>query len=247
MSAGRPRALDLLRAADREIASARGPLASLDRARRVATPLAALGEILLAGDDPDAVAEGFAGALAALAAAQAAAFPGNLFWDLDLPAVQLVALARREDPCELGEGRDLLVALQSAFGSRSSLRFRYAHDFVYGFDWARWVRADPAGRSRVAPFDAAFLRAMRLRGAELADLVLAGDTKYPPIPGEAHRNPFGFRRDPDAEERLLRDLAERGLVPVEAWRVDAMPRADRDFSATREERAAVLGLGLPVP
>jgi hypothetical protein len=37
-------------------------------------------------------------------------------------------------------------------------------------------------------------------------------------------------------------LAERGDVPVEAWRTDARPDASRDFDALREDAARTLDL-----
>jgi hypothetical protein len=187
----------------------------------------------------------FATALEGIALAQVASFPGNLFWDLDFPAARLLDLARGEP--ELAVSRlehtaARFAALQRGFGAASKIRFRYAHDFIYGFDWARWVQREPAARSAVGPFEPPFLAYLLDRGEEIVRLVEQDDAKYPKLsPGEA-RNPFGFTREPADEERLHRDLAERGLVPVEAWRRDAVPRWDLPFAALREERARALGL-----
>ena len=54
---------------------------------------------------------------------------------------------------------------------------------------------------------------------------------------------FGFSREPEDELRLFRDLAARGLLPVEAWRLETAPTWDRPFTDLRAERARVLGLG----
>ncbi|MBW1831779.1 MAG: hypothetical protein JRJ10_08795 [Deltaproteobacteria bacterium] len=54
------------------------------------------------------------------------------------------------------------------------------------------------------------------------------------------RNPFSFSRQADDELSLYRLLAERGDVPVEAWRLDARPDANRDFDKVRDEAAGLL-------
>ncbi|MGB5222070.1 MAG: ferrochelatase, partial [Polyangiales bacterium] len=68
------------------------------------------------------------------------------------------------------------------------------------------------------------------------------DTLYPKLSGPGSRNPFSFSRDPEEELLLYRRLAERGCIPVEAWRLGAEPDASRDFDALREQVAESLGL-----
>ena len=167
-------------------------------------------------------------------------FPENLFWDLD----GLIGVTAREarDPLELRAAFDDIVALHALFGGATAIRFRYVHDFVYGFDWARWVAGDPASRAHVHPFSRRFVGVMLGRGDKLLRQIADDDAKYPQLRDSKHRNPFGFSRDPEDEVRLYRDLAERGLIPVQAWEDDAPARWDRPYTRARDERAAALGL-----
>jgi hypothetical protein len=193
---------------------------------------------------PASIVVAAASGLGRLEAAIREAFPENLFCDLDALLAGIVREAvGASAPAEHVAGSfDRAVEIQHLFGRATPIRFRYVHDFVYGFDWARWVRKDPAGRARVGPYDRAFLDRMRARGAELLELIEQDDSEYPRLPGREPRNPFGFSRQPDAESRLFTDLARRDLLPVAAWRFDATPRWDRPFRELRAERARELGI-----
>lgn len=192
----------------------------------------------LAPDVRMAVARG----MARVAEAVHRNFPRNLFGDLD------IVLARLERGGAQGGERWVegtvatMVELHEIFGHQTSIQFRYVHDFLYGFDWARWVRRDPEARASVGPFDEPFLSYVRRRGRELMALIAEDDAKYHRIARGTDRNPFAFHRDPESEAALLCDLAAGGWVPVEAWRRDAEPRWDRDYVAARESRARALGL-----
>ena len=95
----------------------------------------------------------------------------------------------------------------------------------------------------MGPFSPAFLAYMHARGHELLAVIARGhDRRYPPLPDARPRNAFGFSREPADELALHRLLAREGLVPVEAWRLDASPRWDRPFQELRREQAARLGL-----
>jgi len=128
------------------------------------------------------------------------------------------------------------------YGQQSAIRFRYVHDFMYGFDWARWVRRDPDARKGVEPFGIEFLRQTESRGRNILELIDADDDWYPRLIDGVSRNPFPFSREPEDELPLYQLLAERACVPVEAWLLDAQPDASRDFDALREGAAASLGL-----
>jgi len=192
----------------------------------------------------DAVDAAFVAGLARVADAQAEAFPGNLFWDFDAFAASVYAEARvAADPhALLEEVCGIACELMALFGALSPIRFRYVHDFMYGFDWARWVAREPGARHGVGPFALPFLRYIYRRGLELVELIGRGDAKYGPLADGSHRNPFGFSRSPADERRLLEDLAARRLVPVPAWSSVEPPVWDRPFAALREERARVLGV-----
>lgn len=241
-------ALDMLSAEDARLGAAHGRLMSLCPGRPGSTPLATLGEQLLAGTTIDE-ALAFADGLARIARAQSLHFPKNLFWDLDYPAARLLAFAggaggwSEVSRVRLETAVQKVETLEAAYGASSPIRFRYVHDFVYGFDWARWVKRATPQRRHIGPFDQPFLDYLAERASEIHVLIEARDEQYGPLEAGEHRNPFGFSRTPSDEERLHRDLAERGLIPVEAWRLDAEPRWQPAFSAERHRRAVALGLG----
>jgi hypothetical protein len=247
MTPRRAAVLDDLRRVDRRLRERVGVPKTLSPSRAEATPLVEIAEQILVEAIAPEAAEAFATAIADMVEAQVKSFPGNIFWDLEFPATRLLALAR--DTAAVGRTRlavasGLIVAVQRGFGRESTIHFRYTHDFAYGFDWARWVKQDSGARSAFGPLAPEFLRHMQKRAAEIHELVQRNDAKYPKLPLGASRNPFGFAREPREEELLLRDLAERRLLPVEAWRLDAEPRWDLPFSELREERAKALGIWL---
>lgn len=205
----------------------------------------AAGELVeLLVDARDAAWEGALHAgLVALERAQAEAFPENIFGDLDFVAASVLAQARAANSVALvQELLERMCGLQVLYGESTPIRFRYVHDFTYGYDWAKWVRREPTRDGSVGPFDLEFLIYMEARGHELLELIAADDRKYPSLKGPEHRNPFVFSREPAAETRLFPELAQRGLLPVETWRLDARPRCDRPFADLRVAVAAELGL-----
>jgi hypothetical protein len=184
-------------------------------------------------------------AAAAVAEAQLQSFPDNLFWDFDfyLGSIHRHAAGSTDYAGYLQKVSLLTVGLMKLHGQQSTIRFRYVHDFMYGFDWARWVRRDPSARQGVEPFGLSFLRQTEGRGRDILTLVEADDGWYPKLDDGESRNPFPFSRETDEELPLYRLLAKRGDIPVEAWRLDARPDASRDFDVLREGAAASLGLG----
>jgi hypothetical protein len=215
---------------------------TLDPARPRATALATVARAVALPDD---AASAWADGMIATAEAILTHFPENLFWDLDYLGASVAREALRDRPRAAEHVRASfveIVGLHALFGRGTSIRFRYVHDFVYGFDWAKWVRRAPSARAHVGPFDVTFLRAMRARGTELMALIEADDAKYPRLEGTRPRNPFPFSREPDAELALYTDLARSGLVPVRAWTIDTPPVWDAPFQEEREARARALGL-----
>ena len=233
-----------------------GPLRSLDPQRERATPLVELHTQVLRECPPPlrpVLERPLAHGLATLARAQFEAFPGNLFWDLDLIAATILAeaaaLARPEAALACVEDRFARMArLQHLYGRATAINFSYVHDFVYGFDWAKWVTREPTLHAHVpGPFSLAFLVYMERRGPELLELIATNDHKYPSLPDERPRNPFPFSRAPAAEIELHRELARRDLIPVPTWdrralALDWSARWCSDFQARRVELAATLEL-----
>ena len=244
------RSLRSLQALDATILHNSGRL-SLSPSRASATPLHELPGQATKGSPDDGVACAVAEGLASLAEAVLHAFPENIFWDLDLLTFSIVRSATGEsDAARAGgspaariqEAFDTLTSLQNLFGGDTPIRFRYVHDFIYGFDWAKWVRQAPEERRGVGPFDPPFLAFLWKRGHELLQLIAEDDAKYPRLKTPDYRNPFGFPRTPPCETQVFRELARRDLLPVRAWQREDTPRCDRDYRAVRASVAHELGL-----
>ncbi len=230
-------ALDAVQA--RIDATTRGPL-TLDPHRSEATRLPELVAALAGPTETEHLAV----AAAQVTLAQLENFPENLFWDLDfyLASVHEQAAASHDYAGHIERTTVTTVGLMRLYGQQSKIRFRYVHDFMYGFDWARWVRRDPANRVEVEPFGLSFLNQSESRGQDILNLIEADDTWYPSLEDGSARNPFPFSREPKDELALYRDLSARGFIPVQAWRTDATPDWSRDFDALREARARALRL-----
>lgn len=216
---------------------------TLNTARSRARTVSELCACLLSPQDSASLREGFVLGLVATIEAMLGAFPHNLFWDLEaLAAVQLREARRAVDPAAAIRHRWTRIAdLQHLFGHRGPIRFRYIHDFIYGFDWARWVAKSPQTRANVGPYDGAFVERMHRRGAELVETIEAGeDVTYPPLRDGRVRNPFGFSREPDDELALHRRLVELDALPVHAWSPDAEPRWQRPYKQLRDDAAEAL-------
>lgn len=233
------RALARLERADARLRAHAPEPRSLAPSRPLATPLAALGRALLTPDVSAERADAFADALCGILDAQLVCFPENIFWDSDCMAAALSGLPTAE---AIARDAAQIVALQRGFGRGSVINFRYVHDFIYGYDWARWVRRAPDARAAHGPFSAPFLAYLRARCGELVALIARDDAVYGQLPPGQPRNPFGFSREPDDERRLHEALAAQGLIPVEAWAVEARMRWDRPFREVRAEQARAMGI-----
>jgi hypothetical protein len=225
---------------------------SLHPQRPRASSLRELGDRSLKRDDSAGLKREFAESLSSVALSIAEHFPENIFWDLDFLAASLIEQARQAMAAggekagllRLCETTELLVDVQARYGVGSPIRFRYVHDFIYGYDWARWVAREPQTRTAIGPYDPIFVQRMRDRSKELLDLIAANDETYPSLEANVSRNPFGFSREPEAEATLLFQLARAELIPVEAWRSDPVPKWNRPYGELRERQARELGLAV---
>jgi len=191
-------------------------------------------------------------------------FPDNVYGDVDAMVFDFVAAVADLDEARAAAGVERRFAavaeLFSRYGEHGPIRFRYAHDLLYGYDWAKWrwrARHGERGVGEVVtpvfgdpgPWSLPFLKRMKCRACELEGLIAAGDATYPPlddvdVDDATHRNPFRFARGLDAERALYRELARRDLIPVAAWS-SAPTRRDvweRPYGALRERVAADLAL-----
>lgn len=205
-----------------------------------ATPLVELVKTVATDETRMALATG----VTQIAVAALRGFPGNLFWDFDYLVASVHRDARRAASYTkaVHELATLVARLMDLYGAGSAIRFRYLHDFTYGFDWARWMKRGPGQRSNTRPFDLAFLRMSEERANEMLDMIAAQHEHYAELAPDAWRNPFSFSREPQDEARLYRDLAERSMVPVQTWDIHAEPDFTRRYDAFRHERAEALGL-----
>ncbi|MDH5672486.1 MAG: ferrochelatase [Myxococcales bacterium] len=217
---------------------------SLDPQRSEPEGLASIAAALLAQTPvlSEVTQLAFATALERIALGQLEHFPGNIFWDLKYVAACLLTQAQAgpDAPQALSAWSTRFVALQARFGLHSPIRFRYVHDFIYGFDWQRWVAAEPSTRAGVLPFDAPFLDHIERRGQEILAAIAAGDASFPALEPGTFRNPFAFRRDPEREIELHLELSRRGLIPVAAWRFRPVLQPVGNCSAARLQLAREL-------
>lgn len=209
------------------------PRLSLAPGRERATPLDELAAQAFTADD----APLRVGLLADLAARFADDYPDNLFGDLDALAGRLAA-GSAADAVAVAER---VSHLSRHYGRHTELRFRYAHDFLYGLDWCRWAEKDPAVRAEIAPMSDAFLGYLCRRGDELSALIEADDAKYGRLAPGQYRNPFGFDRSPASELLLLRNLRDEGQLPFDAWERGGGHRIT-PFVAARLAMAQSMGL-----
>ncbi|MCP3144343.1 ferrochelatase [Pyxidicoccus xibeiensis] len=216
-----------------------GARASLSPERERAPTPRELAERVAAGQEDVVRLRAFTEGLCDIVQALVENFPHNIFWDLDYPAR---CLWDAGGPREMEAFARRVMTLCHGFGVKSELRFRYAHDFLFGYDWARWVMREPEQRAAIRPFDAAFLEYLEGRRESLLALIANNDAKYSQLQGVEYRNPFGFAREPDEETRLHRALAREGHIPVKAWRLEGEPRWDLPFADLRTEAARRLGL-----
>lgn len=217
-------------------------LLSLAPGRGRATPLSQLVHQLLEEIHPQSdMGRAFQQGISRIGLAMLEHFPDNIFWDLDYLAQSLL---HRPDARAIGATADTVVRLMEGFGRHGPICFRYVHDFIYGYDWARWVKKAPQQRGHELPFGPGFLIYIEERMHQLRELICAGDQKYGPLgPHEQWRNPFGFSREPADEQRLLERLAAERAIPVPAWDPHGAPDWRRPYAQIRHDVAVQIGAG----
>ncbi len=171
-------------------------------------------------------------------------FPENIFWDFDFVVSSMLNQALLADaPIDvLDNFSNKIVLLMNMFGRESEIRFRYIHDFTYGFDWARWVKKKPHHRADTEPFCFDFLDDLLCKGEEILQRIKKDDVKYPHISEKRYRNPFCFSREPKDECRLLTYLAARECIPVPGWEWNTVAVWDKPFYQMREDASKQLNI-----
>jgi hypothetical protein len=233
-------ALDRLEVQDSDLQAKVNKWRSLDPEREYAHSLREVAEHLLP-QLPDApTTEAFATALVDISNSMYQHFAATLFWDFDMFAAAIVRQNRT--PEAMATYALTVEEMMAAFGRRTNIAFMYTHDFIYGFDWSRWVLREPEARKTVHPYDLNFVQRMIRRSQELESLIAQDDKKYHKIEGGGPRNPFGFNREPEYEIPLFQRLAQDQLLPVEAWNYDGITRWEKPYTDIRAQVAADLGI-----
>jgi hypothetical protein len=172
-------------------------------------------------------------------------FPDNIFWDFDFLVSSMLrqALVADEGAINfLNIFGEKMVSLIEMFGSKTEIRFRYVHDFMYGFDWARWVQKEPQKRAHIEPFSPVYLDYLLTKGKEILQRISHGQATSYKLCDTGYRNPFAFSREPEDEYRLLTCLAEEQLIPVAVWNWNASPVWNKPFQEMRQQLALELNI-----
>jgi hypothetical protein len=172
-------------------------------------------------------------------------FPENIFWDFDFLVISMLRQALIADEGAvpfLKVFGEKMVSLTEMFGNKTEIRFRYVHDFMYGFEWARWVQKEPQNRAHVEPFSLLFLDYLLVKGQELLQRINHGQITSYKLCDTGYRNPFTFSREPEDEYRLLTYLAEEQLIPVAVWNWNASPVWNKPFQEMRQQLALKLNI-----
>ncbi|MHC5676320.1 hypothetical protein [Nostoc sp.] len=172
-------------------------------------------------------------------------FPENIFWDFDFLVSSILRQALLADEGAISfltVFGEKMVSLTEMFGNKTEMRFRYVHDFIYGFEWARWVQKEPQKRAHIEPFSLVFLDYLLVKGKELLQRISHGQVTSYKLCDTGYRNPFTFSREPKDEYRLLSYLAEEELIPVAVWNWNASPVWNKPFQEMRQQLALKLDI-----
>ena len=177
--------------------------------------------------------------------AQVQNFPENIFWDFDFLVNSMLRQALLADEGAIAFLECFskkMVLLIELFGIKKEIRFRYVHDFIYGFDWAKWVKKEPQTRSHSEPFSLVFLDYLLVKGEKLIKHLNYGQMTSYNLSNTGYRNPFDFSREPEDERLLLGYLATEKLIPVEVWNWDTRPVWNQPFQEMRQQLALKLNI-----
>lgn len=220
-------------------------LLSLNPQKRLITSFAELGSLITEQDTDIELIITLQETLESIVRSQLQNFPENIFWDFDFLVSSMFRQALLADEGAItflkifGEKMGSLIEM---FGTKKEIRFRYVHDFMYGFDWARWVQKEPQKRAHIEPFSPVFLDYLLVKGKELLQRINHGQVTSYKLCDTGYRNPFTFSREPEDEYRLLTCLAEEQLIPVAVWNWNASPVWNKPFQEMRQQLALKLNI-----
>ena len=210
---------------------------SLNPHRTLSTSFSALGNLIVQTTNDLQFIKVFRETLESILQSILRNFPENIFWDFDFLVISMLRqalVAEKGADYFLKFFAEKIELLMDLFGDKSEIRFRYLHDFIYGFDWAKWVQKEPETRNLIEPFNPIFLDYLLSRGQEILQLICLGDHQYHHLSENLYRNPFNFSREPKDEICLFTYLARQKLIPVAAWDWNVSPVWNKPFHEMRE-------------
>jgi hypothetical protein len=220
-------------------------LLSLNPQKTLITSFAELGNLIVEQNTDSQIFLSLQRTLESIVRTQLQNFPENIFWDFDFLVSSMLRQALVADEGAIyflrvfGEKMDSLIEM---FGTKTEIRFRYVHDFMYGFEWARWVQKEPQKRAHIEPFSLFFLDYLLAKGKELLQRISHGQVTSYKLCDTGYRNPFTFSREPEDERRLLAYLADEQLIPVAVWNWNASPVWNKPFQEMRQQLALKLNI-----
>ncbi|MEH2382026.1 MAG: hypothetical protein V7K27_24575 [Nostoc sp.] len=220
-------------------------LLSLNPQKTLITSFAELGNLIVEQNTDIKLLTTLQETLECIVYTQLQNFPENIFWDFDFLVSSMLRQALVADEGAvpfLTVFGEKMVSLIEMFGNKTEMRFRYVHDFMYGFDWARWVQKEPQNRAHIEPFSLVFFDYLLAKGKELLQRINHGQVISYKLCETGYRNPFTFSREPEDEYRLLTCLAEEQLIPVATWNWNTNPVWNKPFQEMRQQLALKLNI-----
>jgi hypothetical protein len=146
---------------------------SLNPQKTLATSFVELGSLVTAKTNDIQLITFLKNTLEQIISAYLNNFPENLFWDFDFLVSSMLrqALVANDAVEFLTCFANKIVSLLELCGIKTKIRFRYVHDFMYGFEWARWVQKEPETRAHEEPFSLNFLDYLLVKGEEILQLI----------------------------------------------------------------------------
>ncbi|MFN6559934.1 MAG: hypothetical protein RMY28_009005 [Nostoc sp. ChiSLP01] len=230
---------------DRILAQHSVNLLSLNPEKKIITSFAELGNLITEENTDIKIITTLQETLECIVDSQLQNFPENIFWDFDFLVSSMLRQALVADEGAVSFLKifcEKMVSLTEMFGINTEIRFRYVHDFLYGFDWARWVQKDPQNRAHIEPFSLVFFDYLLTKGKELIQRISHGQITSYKLCDTGYRNPFSFSREPEDEYRLLTYLAQEELIPVAVWNWNASPVWNKPFQEIRQQIALKLDI-----
>ncbi|MEH1770248.1 hypothetical protein [Nostoc sp.] len=220
-------------------------LLSLSPEKTLITSFAELGDLIAEQNTDIQIIITIQQTLESIVRTQLQNFPENIFWDFDFLVSSMLRQALTADEGAIPFLKifgEKMISLTEMFGNKTEMRFRYVHDFMYGFEWARWVQKEPQNRAHIEPFSLLFLDYLLVKGKELLQRINHGQVVSYKLCDTGYRNPFTFSREPEDEYRLLSYLAEEQLIPVAVWNWNASPVWNKPFQEMRQQLALKLNI-----